>query len=239
MRLAGRIALITGASRGIGAAIARTLAAEGAHVVLVARTHGGLEEVDDAIRAAGGTATLMPLDLVEYDKIDRMGAAIFERWGKLDILVGNAALLGGMGPVAHYRPEVFERTFALNVTANWRLIRSLDPLLRTSDAGRAVFLTSIAARIPRAYWGLYSASKVALEMLVKTYALEVEKTPLRVNLFNPNRTRTAMRAEAYPGEDPETIKTPDEAAVQLIPLVLLSCTRNGETLDATDKQVAS
>ena len=239
MRLAGRIALVTGASRGIGAATARVLAAEGAHVILVARTQGGIEDVDDAIRNSGCTATLMPLDLVEYDKIDRMGAAIFERWKKLDILVGNAALLGGMGPVAHYRPEVWERTFALNVTANWRLIRSLDPLLRASDAGRAVFVTSIAARIPRAYWGLYSASKAALEMVVKTYALEVEKTPLRVNLFNPNRTRTVMRAEAYPGEDPETVKTPDEAAVQMIPLMLPSCTMNGETLDATDKATTS
>lgn len=236
VRLKGRIALVTGASRGIGAAAARLLAAEGAHVIAAARTLGGLEDLDDQIRAAGGeAATLMPIDLTDYAKIDQMGAAIFERWKKLDILIANAALLGGMGPVAHYRPEVWEETFAINVTANYRLIRSLDPLLRASDAGRAVFLTSIAARLPRAYWGLYSTSKAALEMMVKCYAAEVEKTALRVNLFNPNRTRTVMRAEAYPGEDPTSVKTPEEAAVQMIPLLLPECTAHGTVLDATDK----
>jgi NAD(P)-dependent dehydrogenase (short-subunit alcohol dehydrogenase family) len=234
-RFEGRIALVTGASRGIGAAVATALSAEGAHLILVARTQGGLEEVDDAIRAQGGTATLMPLDMTDYDGIDRMGAAIFQRWGKLDILVGNAAVLGPMSPIGHIPPQAWEQAFAINVTANFRLIRSMDPLLRASDAGRAVFVTSIAGRLARAYWGLYASSKAALEMMVKTYAQEVEKTPIRVNLFNPNRTRTAMRAEAYPGEDPETVKTPEEAAIQLIPLVLPECTANGETLDAKDK----
>ncbi len=234
-RLDGRIALVTGASRGIGAALAKLLSAEGAHLILVARTQGGLEEVDDAIRDKGGTATLMPLDLTDYEGIDKMGAAIFQRWGKLDIVVGNAGLLGVMSPIGHIPPDVWERTFAVNVTANYRLIRSLDPLLRQSDAGRAVFFTSIAGRLARAYWGAYSSSKAALEMMVKTYAAEVEKTPVRVNLFNPNRTATKMRAQAYPGEDPTTVKTPEEAAVQMIPLVLPECSMHGEVLDATDK----
>jgi NAD(P)-dependent dehydrogenase (short-subunit alcohol dehydrogenase family) len=235
VRLKGRIALVTGASRGIGAATARLLAAEGAHVIIAARTQGGLEELDDQIRAAGGSATLMPIDLTDFATIDRMGAAVFERWKKLDILIGNAALLGGMGPVAHYRPEVWDETYSINVTANFRLIRSFDPLLRASDAGRAVFVTSIAARLPRAYWGLYSSSKAALEMMVKCYAAEVEKTPIRVNLFNPNRTRTVMRAEAYPGEDPQTVKTPEEAAEQMMPLLVPECTAHGTVLDATDR----
>ena len=232
--LAGRIALVTGASRGLGAAVAKALAAEGAHPILVARTQGGLEEVDDEIRSLGGSATLMPLDITQYDLVDRMGAAIFERWKKLDILVGNAGLLGGLSPLQHYKPDVWDNTFAVNVTANWRLIRSLDPLLRQSDAGRAVFMTSIAGRLARPYWGAYSVSKAALDMMVKTYAAEVANTPLRVNLFNPNRTRTSMRTEAYPGENPETVKTPDEAARQMIELVLPSCTRNGEIIDAVE-----
>ena len=232
--LAGRIALVTGASRGLGAAVAKALAAEGAHPILVARTQGGLEEVDDELRSLGGSATLMPLDITQSDLVDRMGAAIFERWKKLDILVGNAGLLGGLSPLQHYKPDVWDNTFAVNVTANWRLIRSLDPLLRQSDAGRAVFMTSIAGRLARPYWGAYSVSKAALDMMVKTYAAEVANTPLRVNLFNPNRTRTSMRTEAYPGENPETVKTPDEAARQMIELVLPSCTRNGEIIDAVE-----
>jgi NAD(P)-dependent dehydrogenase (short-subunit alcohol dehydrogenase family) len=233
-RLAGRIALVTGASRGIGAAVAKLLAAEGAHLILVARTQGGLEEIDDEIRAAGGSATLMPLDLTHYDLIDRMGAAIFERWKKLDILVGNAGLLGGLSPIPHYKPDVWDNAFAVNVTANWRLIRSLDPLLRQSDAGRAVFMTSIAGRLARPYWGAYSVTKAALDMMVKIYAAEMANTSVRINLFNPNRTRTSMRAEAYPGENPETVKTPDDAAHQMLELVLPSCTKNGEIVDAVE-----
>jgi NAD(P)-dependent dehydrogenase (short-subunit alcohol dehydrogenase family) len=233
-RLAGRIALVTGASRGIGAAVAKLLAAEGAHLILVARTQGGLEEIDDEIRAAGGSATLMPLDLTHYDLIDRMGAAIFERWKKLDILVGNAGLLGGLSPIPHYKPDVWDNAFAVNVTANWRLIRSLDPLLRQSDAGRAVFMTSIAGRLARPYWGAYSVTKAALDMMVNIYAAEMANTSVRINLFNPNRTRTSMRAEAYPGENPESVKTPDDAAHQMLELVLPSCTKNGEIVDAVE-----
>ena len=228
--LKDRIALVTGASRGIGAAVSIRLAELGAHVILVARTQGGLQEVDDAIRAFDGTATLTLLDLTEFDKIDQLGAALFERYKKLDILVGNAGLLGTLGPIIHLDPKVWDQTIAVNLTANWRLIRSLDPLLRQSDAGRAVFITSTAGQIARAYWGVYAVSKGGLEMLVKTYSHEVEKTNIKVNLFNPGGTRTNMRAEAFPGEDPMTIKTPDYIAKQIVELTLPSYTVNGETV---------
>ncbi len=233
-KLAGRIAVITGASRGIGAATAKIFASEGAHVILVARTQGGLEEVDDEIRAAGGTASLVPMDLTDYDKIDEMGATIYERFGKLDILIANAGLLGTMGPINHIDPKIWEQTLAVNVTANWRLIRSFDPLLRQSDAGRAIFLTSFAAQVHRAYWGIYATSKAALDMMVMTYAQEILKTNVTANLFNPGRTRTVMRAEAYPGEDPETVKTPDFTARQLVDLALPSCKINGEIITAEE-----
>ncbi len=233
-KLAGRIAVITGASRGIGAATAKIFTAEGAHVILVARTQGGLEEIDDEIRAAGGTATLVPMDLTDYDKIDEMGATIFERYGKLDILIANAGMLGTMGPINHIDPKIWEQTLAVNVTANWRLIRSFDPLLRQSDAGRAIFLTSFAAQVHRAYWGIYATSKAALDMMVMTYAQEILKTNVTVNLFNPGKTRTIMRAEAYPGEDPETVKVPEFTASQLVDLVLPSCKLNGEIITAQE-----
>jgi NAD(P)-dependent dehydrogenase (short-subunit alcohol dehydrogenase family) len=233
-KLAGRIAVITGASRGIGAATAKIFAAEGAHVILVARTQGGLEEIDDEIRAAGGTASLVPMDLTDYGKIDEMGATIFERYGKLDILIASAGLLGTMGPINHIDPKIWEQTLAVNVTANWRLIRSFDPLLRQSDAGRAIFLTSFAAQVHRAYWGIYATSKAALDMMVMTYAQEILKTNMTANLFNPGRTRTTMRAEAYPGEDPETVKSPEFAARQLVELVLPSCKLNGEIFTAEE-----
>ncbi len=233
-KLAGRIAVITGASRGIGAATAKIFTAEGAHVILVARTQGGLEEIDDEIRAAGGTATLVPLDLTDYDKIDEMGATIFERYGKLDILIANAGMLGTMGPINHIDPKIWEQTLAVNVTANWRLIRSFDPLLRQSDAGRAIFLTSFAAQVHRAYWGIYATSKAALDMMVMTYAQEILKTNVTANLFNPGKTRTIMRAEAYPGEDPETVKVPEFTASQLVDLVLPSCKLNGEIITAQE-----
>ena len=233
-KLAGRIAVITGASRGIGAATAKIFAAEGAHVILVARTQGGLEEIDDEIRAAGGTASLVPMDLTDYGKIDEMGATIFERYGKLDILIASAGLLGTMGPINHIDPKIWEQTLAVNVTANWRLIRSFDPLLRQSDAGRAIFLTSFAAQVHRAYWGIYATSKAALDMMVMTYAQEILKTNVTANLFNPGRTRTTMRAEAYPGEDPETVKSPEFAARQLVELVLPSCKLNGEIFTAEE-----
>jgi len=232
--LRDRIALVTGASRGIGAAVSVRLAELGAHVILVARTQGGLEEVDDAIRATGGTATLTPLDLTEFDKIDQLGAALYERYKKLDILVGNAGILGTLGPINHLDPKVWDQTIGINLTANWRLIRSFDPLLRQSDAGRAVFITSTAGQISRAYWSVYAVSKCGLEMLVKTYAHEVEKTSIKVNLFNPGGTRTNMRAEAFPGEDPMTLKTPDYISDQIAKMTLPSYTANGATVTATN-----
>jgi len=217
-RLEGRLALVTGASRGIGAAAAKAFAAEGAHVVLVARTVGGLEEVDDAIQAAGGSGTLVPLDLADGDAIDRLGASLYERWGRLDILLGNAAMLGPLSPVGHLPPDYWERVFRLNVTANFRLIRALDPLLRLSPAGRAIFMTSGAARSTPAYWGLYSASKLALEGLALTYAREVAATSVRVNLVNPGRTLTAMRREAFPGEDRDSLPPPEHICGTLVRL---------------------
>jgi NAD(P)-dependent dehydrogenase (short-subunit alcohol dehydrogenase family) len=226
-RLAGRLALITGASRGVGAAVAKAYAAEGAHVILVARTVGGLEEVDDAIQAAGGQATLVPLDLTEFAAIDRLAASVFERWRRLDVLVGNAAILGQLSPLGHIQPEVWDKAFALNVTANWRLIRAFDPLLRQSDAGRAIFVTSGATRRLRAYWGVYSASKAALEALARTYAREVERTAVRVNLVNPGGTRTKMRALAFPGEDPETLPPPEHICETMIRLAEPSFAETG------------
>ena len=211
MRLKGTTALITGASRGIGAAVAQRLAAEGAHVVLTARTVGGLEAVDDAIRAAGHEpATLVPLDLRAGDMIDQLGAAIYERFGKLDLLIGNAAILGSLSPVAHATPAEVEDVFLINVVANYRLIRACDPLLRKSKAGRVVMVTSGAAATPVAYWGPYAASKAALEHLTLTYAAEVKSTAIRVNLLDPGAVRTAMRAKAFPSEDPLSLPKPEE-----------------------------
>ena len=233
-KLENRLAVITGASRGIGAATAKLFAAQGAHVILVARTIGGLEEIDDEIRAKGGVSTLVPMDLTDYDKIDEMGLTIFERFGKLDILIANAGLLGTIGPINHINPQVWEQTIAVNVTANWRLIRSLDPLLRLSDAGRAIFLTSAAAQYHRAFWGLYATTKVALEMIVSTYAQEILKTNVTANLFNPGRTRTKMRAEAYPGENPNIIKAPEFVAKQLVNLAQQDCNLNGEIITADE-----
>jgi NAD(P)-dependent dehydrogenase (short-subunit alcohol dehydrogenase family) len=227
-RMAGRLALITGASRGLGAATALAYAREGAHCILVARTVGGLEEVDDRIKAIGGTATLVPLDVTDGLGIDRLGAALFERYRLLDVLVGNAAILGTLSPVGHIEPKIFEQVMAVNVTANWRLIRSLDPLLRLSEAGRAIFLTSAISRRVVPYWGAYAASKAALDMLVGIYAAEVAHTNVRVNLFNPGPMRTAMRREAFPGEDPAQQTPPEAHAEALIRLALPSCTMNGQ-----------
>ncbi|NQV83046.1 MAG: SDR family NAD(P)-dependent oxidoreductase [Rhodospirillales bacterium] len=230
-RLDGRIVLVTGASRGIGAAVAKRFAQEGARLVLTARTTGALEEIDDEIqKITGEPATLVPLDLTDYHAIDRLGAAIFERFGKLDVLIGNAGQLGILSPLAHIDPKVWEAVMAVNVTANWRLIRSMDPLLRTSDAGRGIFVTSTVAREARAYWGAYAVSKAALEMTALIYAAEVEKTAVRVNLINPGATRTAMRAQAFPGEDPETLKTPESITGLFVELAEAACSRNGECL---------
>ena len=230
-RLQDRLAVVTGASRGIGRAVALSFAREGAHVVLLARTVGGLEELDDEIRAEGGSATLVPVDLADHDALDRLGGSLFERWGKLDILIGNAGLLGQLSPVGHIEPKVWSDVIAVNVTANWRLIRSLDPLLQRSDAGRVVFVTSGAAVNCRAFWGVYSVSKAALDALAKTYAAEVENGSVRVNLFNPGPVRTAMRAKAVPGEDPATLPTPEKVAETFIPLVEPSCLQNGMVYD--------
>lgn len=217
--LAGKIVLVTGASRGIGYFAAREAGRRGAHVVAVARTVGGLEELDDEIRAAGSETTLVPLDLTDFDGLDRLGKAIFDRWGRLDGVIGNAASLGPITPVAHIKPRDFDRTFALNVTANYRLIRSVDLLLRQSAAGRAVFVSSSAAESARPYWGLYAASKAALETLVKSYADETAASTVRVNLFRPGAVRTAMRAQAMPGEDPETLPHPEAVAPRLVDMV--------------------
>ena len=231
-RLKGRIALITGASRGIGAAVARRFAAEGAHPILTARTVGGLEEIDDEIQAMGGKTTLIPVDLTEMDQIDQMGGAIHERFGRLDILVGNAATLGILSPVAHVTPAVWEETIALNATVNYRLIRSFDPLLRQSDAGRAIFVTSGAAKRFFPYWGPYSVGKAALEALVRTYAGEVAKTPVRANLIDPGSVRTALRAEAFPGEDPMTLAAPEDVTEPFVALAEPGCQVNGSLVHA-------
>jgi len=233
-RLAGRIALVTGASRGIGAAVARRFAAEGAQLVLVARTVGGLEELDDRIRQDGGqSATLVPLDLREFDAIDRLGASLYERFGRLDVLVGNAGVLGTLSPVGHIEPPGWAEVMDINLTANWRLIRSLDPLLRRSEAGRAIFVSSGAAAAPNAYWGAYAVSKAALEMLVQTYAAELAKTKVRANLLDPGAIRTGMRAKAFPGEDPETLPAPEDIAEAFVELAEAECTKNGEVVRAT------
>jgi NAD(P)-dependent dehydrogenase (short-subunit alcohol dehydrogenase family) len=230
-----RIALVTGASRGIGRACAVALAKTGAHVVLVARTVGGLEEADDEVRKAGGAATLVPLDLRDYDGIDRLGAALFERFGRVDALLGNAGVLGVMAPLAHVRPKDWDEAVAVNVTANWRLIRAFDVLLRASDAGRAVFVSTGAARGHRPYWGTYSATKAAMESIALTYAAECESTNVRVNAFNPGPVRTQMRAKAFPGEDPMTLPAPDEVAPKIVELLVPECTINGQLVNFKPK----
>jgi NAD(P)-dependent dehydrogenase (short-subunit alcohol dehydrogenase family) len=229
--LADRIALVTGASRGIGYATSVALAKAGAHIVAVARTVGGLEELDDAIRAAGSSATLVPLDLKDYAGIARLGAALDERYRRLDVLVGNAGILSPLSPLGHIEPKVWDEVLAVNVTANAQLIRVMDPLLKAAEAGRAVFVTSGAASSAKAYWGPYVVSKAALEMLARTYAAETVTTPVRVNLFNPGATRTRMRAAAMPGEDPMSLKTADQVAEKIVELCLPSFTETGKLYD--------
>jgi NAD(P)-dependent dehydrogenase (short-subunit alcohol dehydrogenase family) len=216
--LTNKIALVTGASRGLGRAIALHLAKQGAHIIATARTQGGLEELDDEIKAAGSSATLVPMDIKDYPAIDRLGAAIFERWKKLDILVGNAGILGKLTPVPHVDPKIWDEAMAVNVTANYRLIRSMDPLLRLAPHGRAVFVTSGRAQACLPYWGTYGITKAALEATVKTYAAEMATTTVRANLFSPGPTRTKMRSLAMPGEDPMTLPSAEDVAAQIIPL---------------------
>ena len=229
--LSDRIALVTGASRGIGAALALQLAQAGAHVVAVARTVGGLEELDDAIKAAGGSTTLVPLDVKDSDGIARLALALHERYGRLDVLVGNAGVLGPLSPLGHVEPKDWDNLLAVNVTANWQLIRTMDPLLRAAPAGRAVFITSALSWLARAYCGPYAASKAALNMLAQTYAAETASTPVRVNLFSPGPTRTRLYSAGWPGVDPDTLPAPDEVARAALPLCLPECTESGRIYD--------
>ena len=238
MILANRIALVTGASRGIGAATALALAKAGAHVIAIARTTGGLEELDDQIRAAGGSgATLVPLDMTDTGGISRLADALDKRYGRLDVLIGNAAILGDVSPLGHVQPKSWDDVLAINVTANWHLIRFLDPLLQKSDAGRAVFITSGAASNARAYRGPYSVSKAALDVLARTYAAETAATKVRVNLFNPGPTRTRMRATVMPGEDPATLPKPAQVAESILPLCLPDFTETGKLYDFPSKSL--
>jgi NAD(P)-dependent dehydrogenase (short-subunit alcohol dehydrogenase family) len=226
-----RVALITGASRGIGAAVAKRFAAEGAHVVLIARTVGGLEEVDDEITALGGSATLVPCDITDFERLDNLGPPLLERFGHLDIFVGNAAILGTMTPLVQYDAKAWQDVFDVNVHANWRLMRVVEPLLRLSDAGRAILVSSAAAKQPKAYWGAYAITKSALETMTLVWAAELANTDVRVNLLSPGATRTEMRATAFPGEDPMTLKTPDAVTDAFLELASPACTRHGEMVE--------
>lgn len=217
--LSGKVVLVTGASRGIGYQAALEAARRGAHVIAVARTVGGLEDLDDEIKAAGGEATLVPLDLRDGDGIDRLGKAIYDRWGQLDGLVGNAGVLGTITPLAHLDVKDFDNAFAVNVAANYRLIRSMDLLLRKAPAARVVFVSSQSSQTAKPFWGLYAATKAALEAMVKSYAAELSTTSVTANVFWPGAVRTAMRAKAYPGEDPETLPQPSAVAPKLIDMI--------------------
>jgi NAD(P)-dependent dehydrogenase (short-subunit alcohol dehydrogenase family) len=228
---APRIALVTGASRGIGRAFALELARGGAHVVALARTQGALEELDDEIHGLGGQATLVPCDVTDFDALDRLGAALFERWGRLDVFVGNAGVLGPLSPLAHVDAKDWNRVMAVNVTANWRLIRSLDPLLRGCGAGRVLFVTSGAAYKAKPYWGPYAVSKAALDAMARTYAAEVKDYGVTVMIANPGPMRTRMRAQAMPGEDPMSLPTPEDFAEKCLPLLAPAWRESGRLYD--------
>jgi NAD(P)-dependent dehydrogenase (short-subunit alcohol dehydrogenase family) len=231
-RLSGRIALVTGATRGIGRAVALAYAREGAHLIVTGRTSGALEDVDDEIRAAGGqSATLVTLNLKHAEKIDALGPTLFQRFGRLDVLVGCAGVLGNLSPLGHITNDIWNETLEINLTANWRLLRTLDPLLQRSEAGRAIFVSSGAAQAKNAYWGPYAVSKAGLEALVKTYAHEVASTAVRANLINPGPIATRMRAKAFPGEDPKTLKTPEDIAPLFVDLALAESPHNGKIVD--------
>lgn len=228
--LKGRVTLVTGASRGIGYFAALELAKAGSHVIALARTQGGLEDLDDAIRAAGGEATLVPMDLKQPDGLDQLGAVIHERFGKLDGLLSNAAVLSEIAPAPHVSLKMWDAAITVNLTANYRLIRSLDPLLRASDSGRAVFVTSSVAASRKAYWSAYAASKAGMEALVQSYARELEPTKVRLNLVDPGRTRTQMRAKAMPGEDPSTLPHPSELSPMFVDLLSPGNTRHNDII---------
>jgi NAD(P)-dependent dehydrogenase (short-subunit alcohol dehydrogenase family) len=228
---AGRLALVTGASRGIGRAVALGLARQGAHVILLGRTVGALEEADDEIRALGGTATLVALDLKATDKLDALGPTILQRWGKLDIFIANAGLLGPLSPLGHITTDAWREVIDVNLTANWHLVRSLEPVSRKSEAGRVVFVSSGAASGKNAYWGPYAVSKAGLEALAKTWANELAQTAIKVNVINPGPIRTGMRAKAFPGEDPKTLKTPDDIVPLFLKLVDPTFSDTGRIFD--------
>ena len=232
--LTGKLALVTGASRGIGYELALQAAKAGAHVIALARTVGGLEELDDRIKAAGGEATLVPLDLTDVEGIDRLGGVIAERWGKLDILVANAGILGAITPVAQMKAKTFDEVMAINVTGTWRLIRAVDPLLRAAEDGRAVVVSSSVAHKVKPYWGAYAASKAAIDMLARVWAAENAKGNLRINLVNPGPTRTHMRAQAMPGEKPESLPTPAETAAKILPLIGPDVLQTGMVFDVPE-----
>ena len=227
-RLKGRLALVTGASRGLGKAVAIALAREGAHVIITGRTTGALEEVDDAIRLFGGSATILALDLTKQERIDQLGPTLYQRWGKLDIFIANAGILGPLSPLGHVTADSWQSVIDTNLNANWRLLRTLDPLLRLSDAGRVVFISSGAASGKKAYWGPYAVSKAGLEALAITYAQETLTTPIRCNIVRPGGIRTGMRARAFPGEDPKTLPEPKDVAPLVVELSLPGQSATGE-----------
>lgn len=237
--LAGRVALVTGASRGIGRAAALAFAAAGAHVVALARTTGGLEELDDEVRAIGGAATLVPVDLNDVPAIEKLGPALLERWGRLDILLANAGILGPLTPLTHASAKEWAEVFETNVTANWRLLKSVEPALQASDAARVILMSSGAAHKCLAYWGPYSISKAAVEALARTYAAETATTPLKVMLVNPGPLRTKMRAQAMPGEDPAVLRTPEDLAPHLVRLASPDWVESGKIFDFPQGKVLS
>lgn len=228
MTFSGRVVLVTGASRGIGRAAALGLAKAGAHVVALARKVDDLEELDDEIQNAGGATTLVPLDLTDFAGLARMGASLRQRWGRLDGLFGNAGILGPLTPLTHLQPRDWDEILAVNLTANWHLLRALDPLLRQSDGGRVLMVSSAAAHYNRPYWGPYAISKAALEALTFTYAAECNGTNVKANAINPGPTRTRMRAQAIPGEDPMTLPAAEELAPLILEMLSPACAKNGE-----------
>ena len=234
--MTGRVALVTGASRGIGAAAAMALARAGTHVVITARTQGGLEETDDAIRSAGGTATLLPLDLAEGDVLDTVGPSLLERFGRLDALVHAAGALGKLTPAPHILPRDYAAAASVNMEAAWRLIRTCGPLLLAAPAGRAVFVTDALVNRPRAYWGLYGATKAAMQHLALSWAEETRSTGCRVNLFDPGIVATRLRKEAMPGENPASLRQPADLADTLAALCSTAETRHGEIVTALPHQ---